>query len=82
MGGQVAVLGVQTNGSLERGRAILADRGVGFRCIKEPNLVARLDVRSVPYTVLVRPDGSMVKGVIGGHSRTWIKEQVLALTAR
>ncbi len=80
MNGRVNVVGVQTRSDAARGRAVLAQAGVTFPSIVGSSLLSDLGEYRIPYTVVVRPDGTMAFGVFGAHDRDFFRERVRHLS--
>lgn len=81
LAGKVLVVGVQTFGGIERGQKVLSEAGVTFPVMLDPGLANHFSVTRVPYTVFVKPDGTLAMGVSGAQGKAYFKEQALALSA-
>ena len=82
MSDKVKVVGIQTSGSMQHGAAVLADSGAHYASIIDPGLSRDFDVRRIPYTVVVRPDGRLGVAIQGAGDRELFRQQALALETR
>ena len=79
---KVRVLGIQTSGSLQRGAAVLSESGAHYASVLDPGLGRDFDVRLIPYTVVVRPDGRLGVAIHGAGDRELFRRQALAMETR
>ncbi len=82
LGDRVSVVGVQVQGTLAHAASVMSERGVHYPSVLDPGLGGRFDFRTIPYTVMVRPDGQLGVAISGGGDRELFRQQALALLSR
>jgi hypothetical protein len=76
---QVAVVGIQIYGAAEKGAAVFQAQGIHYPSVVDPGLSRNFTFRTIPYSVLVRPDGRLGVAIDGAGDKNLFRQQALAL---
>jgi hypothetical protein len=82
LGDRVSVVGVQVQGTAAQAAGVMSREGARYPSVPDPGIGGHFDFHTIPYTVMVRPDGELGVAIAGGGDRELFRQQALALLSR